>query len=368
MAKHHPKNTRIKHRYTSYLTEAKRLSPSSVDAALAAISQFEETIGYRDFAAFHIEQAKRFKRILSEYRIPKTEKPLSKATIRSRLKAVKAFFLWLADQPGYRSRLSYCDAEYFNLSSNDNRVATAKREQPTPTLDLVRRALFAMPIESAVQRRDRAVLAFTLLTGARDSAVASFRLKHVDLGRGMVHQDAREVRTKFRKTFDTFFFPVGEDLTKIIADWVDELRSVHGFGPDDPVFPTTRVGVGQSGSFESLGLGREPWKKADAIRRIFKAAFERVGLPLFHPHSIRRTLALLGEQVCKSPEAFKAWSQNLGHEQVLTTFTSYGQVSTPRQGQIIAGLRVAEGSSPASAKPDAATIQRVLDHLLSAAQ
>jgi hypothetical protein len=31
----------------------------------------------------------------------------------------------------------------------------------------------------------------------------------------------------------------------------------------------------------------------------------------------------------------KAWSQNLGHADVLTTFTSYGQIPTQRQGQLI---------------------------------
>ncbi len=39
-----------------------------------------------------------------------------------------------------------------------------------------------------------------------------------------------------------------------------------------------------------------------------------------------------------SPEEMKAWSQNLGHADVLTTFTSYGQVPTYRQGEIIRGL------------------------------
>jgi hypothetical protein len=46
----------------------------------------------------------------------------------------------------------------------------------------------------------------------------------------------------------------------------------------------------------------------------------------------------LAEQVCKSPEEFKAWSQNLGHEQVLTTFMNYGRVETDRQGEIIREL------------------------------
>ena len=38
------------------------------------------------------------------------------------------------------------------------------------------------------------------------------------------------------------------------------------------------------------------------------------------------------------PEDFKAWSQNLGHEKVLTTFISYGSVGTRRQGEIIRDL------------------------------
>jgi hypothetical protein len=31
----------------------------------------------------------------------------------------------------------------------------------------------------------------------------------------------------------------------------------------------------------------------------------------------------------------KAWSQNLGHADVLTTFTSYGEVPTHRQCELI---------------------------------
>ena len=46
-------------------------------------------------------------------------------------------------------------------------------------------------------------------------------------------------------------------------------------------------------------------------------------------------LALLGGQRCKTPEEYKAWSQNLGHEHVLTTFCSYGDVSSYRQTEIM---------------------------------
>src|ERR1700682_3869155 len=42
---------------------------------------------------------------------------------------------------------------------------------------------------------------------------------------------------------------------------------------------------------------------------------------IFNPHSFGNTFVRPGQDLCKSPEAFKAWSQNLGHETVLTTFT-----------------------------------------------
>jgi hypothetical protein len=86
------------------------------------------------------------------------------------------------------------------------------------------------------------------------------------------------------------------------------------------------------------GLEREHWSNASPIRTIFREAFVRTGLPYFNPHSFRNTLVQLGQAVCKTPEEFKAWSQNLGHEKVLTTFTSYGEVPCQRQGEIIRGL------------------------------
>ena len=100
----------------------------------------------------------------------------------------------------------------------------------------------------------------------------------------------------------------------------------------------TRIAVGETRQFEVSGLERNHWSSASPIRTIFREAFDRAGLPYFNPHSFRNTLVQLGQDVCKSPEEFKAWSQNLGHEKVLTTFTSYGEVACQRQGEIIRGL------------------------------
>jgi integrase len=195
-----------------------------------------------------------------------------------------------------------------------------------------------MPSGTDIEKRNRALIALILLTGVRDNAVASMRLKHVDLADGKILQDARQVRTKFSKTFTTYFFPVGEDVLAIFAEWVAFLQKERLWGLDDPLFPATRVAFGASRHFEVAGLDRKCWANATPIRTIFRAAFEGVGLRYFNPHSFRKTLALFGQEVCQTPEEFKAWSQNLGHESVMTTFSSYGQVAERRQAEIIRSL------------------------------
>lgn len=338
MKRINPKNERIKRDYFLYLEEAKRLQPSSVDKAASAISEFEKFTAYRDFALFHIERAKAFKQFLNDRINTKSKSPLSKATIYSRLMALKAFFLWLAGQPGYRSKISYSDADYFNPSAHDSRIAAARREKRVPTLEQVEYVITSMPSSTDVEMRDRALIAFTILTGARDSAIASMKIKHINLIDRSVFQDAREVTTKNRKTFTSYFFPVNDSITQIIVEWIKHLQSVQLFGPDDPLFPSTEIAQNSDRLFAPSGLNRNHWKSAAPIRRIFKQAFENAKLPYANPHSLRNTLAQFGERTCRSPEEFKAWSQNLGHEGVLTTFMSYGTVASSRQSEIIIAL------------------------------
>lgn len=338
MQKHNAVNERIKREYLIYLKEAKRQSEASVDAVAAALTRFETYTKYRDFKAFHHQQAVAFKQWLSNQRNETTGKPLSKATLHAALSHLKRFFQWLAGRPGYKSRFSYSDAEYFNVSEKDARIATARRSRPVPTVEQVRHVIAQMPAKTDIERRNRALMAFILLTGARDSAVASAKLKHIDMTSGCFYQDAREVKTKYSKTFTTAFFPVGEDIRQIVADWVDYLRRQKLWGHHDPLFPKTRMTIGSTKQFEYVQLSREHWANATPIRDIFRQAFEASGLPYYHPHSLRHTLAQLGERLCRTPEQFKAWSQNFGHDDVLTTLFAYGTVPEGRQCEIMANF------------------------------
>lgn len=338
MTTHNPDNERIKRQYFAYLKEAKRHSETTVDAVAMALSRFEADTRHRSFKYFHVQQAIAFKEHMANRESQVTGGKMSKATLHSTFAHLKRFFQWLAGQPGYKSRIRYSDAEYFNLSDKDSRVATASHQKPFPTLEQVKRVIELMPYTSDIEKRNRALVAFIILTGARDSAVASIRLKHIDLLSGSVHQDAREVRTKFSKTFTTYFFPIGDEVRQIFFDWMTYLRDTKLWGNDDPLFPATHMALGASLKFEAAGVSRAPWKSAAPIREIFREAFRAAGLPYFNPHSFRKTLVQLGERVCKNAEDFKAWSQNLGHEGVLTTFYSYGEVRTERQAEIIRGL------------------------------
>lgn len=327
-------NERIKRAYLIFLREAKRCDDATVHKAADSILRFEASTGYKTFKRFHIEQPRVFKSKLAEERSAATGKPLSKATVSGILRANKAFFQWLAGQPGYKSRISYSDAEYFNQGAKDARVAHAQREARFPTLAQCRHAFDQMPEGTDIERRNKALFAFLMITGARDGAIASLRLKHIDLVEGSVFQDARDVRTKGAKTFTTFFLPVHQSYRDCFETWVHFLREDRLFGHDDPVFPPPEMGRVQGG-FAVVGMKRETYAGAGALREVIKGAFRNADLPVFAPHSFRKTLVRWADGHYQTREAFKAFSQNIGHESVVTTVSAYYPVSQERQGELI---------------------------------
>ena len=343
MAKHNASNERVKRDYFRFLSEAKGRDTATVDRVAASLARFEAGTGHKDFKRFHREQAVAFKRRLGESINARSGDKLSKATVQSTLRDLKAFFEWLAREPGFRSHLDYADADYFNLSEKDATIARARREKAVPTLDQVRHVLATMPIATALERRDRALVAFAAITGARVMALATFRLGHVNLDGGFVEQDARTVATKFAKSFRTVFMPVCDGALDIVTAWIAELREHHLWGPDDPLFPATAMGLDQAGGFQPQGLARNGWASSGPIRDLFRRAFEGAGLPYYNPHSFRDMLVRHAMTLDLTPEEMKAWSQNLGHSDVLTTFTSYGTVPMHRQAELIRASRPATG-------------------------
>jgi integrase len=338
MTNYNPENERIKRGYFRFQKEAKRKSEGTVDGIRKAVLRFENYTGFKSFRTFHKDQIIAFKEHLSHTKAERTGEPLSKSTMLSTVNALKDFFGWLSFQTGFKNRINRLDIEYFNLSEKDTRTAKAGKFREFPTLEQIRKVIFSMPTKTDIDRRNRALVAFTILTGVRDSAIASLRLKHIDLERDLVRQEPDQVKTKFGKRIDTFFFPIGDDIKAVFVEWVRELKEQKLYGLNDPVFPKTKQVFDLNRSFKAEGLEPKGWATASPIREVFKEAFRRVDIPYFSPHTFRHTLGHIGEKVCKTPEEFKSWSQNLGHEHVMTTFNSYGNISPHRQGEVIREL------------------------------
>jgi integrase/recombinase XerC len=337
MRKFNAENERVKRDYIDYLRHADGKSEATVDKIAAALIRFEESTGFKSFKNFHIEQAKTFKRNLERSRNPNSGEPLSVATRSATLRLVKAFFKWLAFRPGYRSKINPADAEYFNLTAKDEAVAHASWEKPFPSMQQALHAFRNMPDVAITDRRNKALFALLLMTGMRGAALGSLKMRNVDIIEGQIYQDARDMKTKASKSFLTVLCPVADDVRHCFDDWITHLREVALLSPTDAAFPQTAVSAIKGYGFQVTGLARAPWATTEPVRRIVGDAFENVGLPRFGPHTLRKTLEQWGARRYKSPEAFKAFSQNLGHEHVLTTFTSYGAVSPKRQAEIIRG-------------------------------
>jgi integrase len=345
--KSNPKNDRVKREYLIGLKEAMQRSPATVEQVRHAIDRLESYTGFKDFGTFNKDQALGFKRALLATNARRTGKPVSLATVLHILQAIKEFLAWLHGQQGYRRRINPAHIAYLNLTTGEERQAHASTPKKYASLEEYRAALFAMPAGTDIERRDQAILAMMLLTCMRDAAVVSLKVRHLSMERQHVFQDPRVVNTKGSKSIETFFYPVGDDVVAIVRDWARFLVADRQFGPDDPLFPKTVVGPDAQRNFTAQGFGREHWANATAVRKIFRKAFEGVGLPYVNPHSIRDTLTQLAYKLELTPEQFKAWSQNMGHDKPLTTLNSYGHVSVERQGTIIASLgRQKPGSAP----------------------
>lgn len=337
MRKLNEQNERLKRDYLGYLKQAEGYDEATLDKVASSLLIFEEALGFKPFKTFHREWAETFKGHLEHRKNLRTGKPLGLSTRDGILRDVRGFFHWLASQQGFKSRISYTDVRYFNSNAKDARAAHAQRPKRYPSLTQCDHAFRLMPEATVIERRNKAMFALWVMTAARAGALASLRLKHVDLVENVIYQDGREVATKGAKTFETWFFPVDPMYRTAFDGWVSELIEKHMFGPGDALFPKQKVGV-KDGSFAATGLDHEPYASAQIVGQVIGDAFRSAGLHPFNPHSIRSTIAMLGDKVCNTMEERKAWSQNMGHDSLTTTVGAYMPVGRERQGELIKSL------------------------------
>ncbi|MEL6112729.1 MAG: tyrosine-type recombinase/integrase [Pseudomonadota bacterium] len=337
MTKLNPKNERIKMAYAEDLQRLDGLSDTTIDQRLTAIKRFEEATDYVDLDTLDYVTVIRFVDTMSTRDVASKTKV---ATVRH----VKAFFTHLAVEGTLKAKGARKAIKAIRLSEKDTRAGQAKPRARFASVNLITETLLAMPKTNDIERRNRALLAFTLVSGARDGAICSMRVGHVDLEAAQILQHPDEVKTKNSKLINSWFFPVGDVFIDEVRDYITHLKTDLGFTDMDPLFPSTAMGHDENDRFIAIGLSKSHWANAGPMRDIFRTAFEAVGARYYNPHSFRNTLMALAYDRQLSGEALKAWSQNLGHEHLDTSINSYGPVSPDRQRAAILALH--EGAAP----------------------
>jgi integrase/recombinase XerD len=350
MTKYNAQNERIKRQYLEWEKEAKGKASSTINNMRDALYRFEEHIQFKNFKQVTRQDILSFKKQLKQTQNQRTGNAVSKTYLLHTSKHLIAFFQWLYSQPGFKRSLSVTDISYFNLSAKDVQIARSAPSKRYPTLEQIEHVIKMMPSETEIQKRNRALVSFLALSGGRVTAIASMKLKHVFLNDKRIEQHPQEVKTKYSKKIVTYFFPVGDYLESIFINWVHFLKQEKLLDHNAPLFPSTKLSLNDSDQFTRQDLDTTAWQSTASIRAIVKDSFLAAGLDYYNPHSFRNTIVQLGYKYCKTPEEFKAWSQNLGHSSPLTTFTSYGSIDEFNQGEIIKGLKYQDEDKPVTKK------------------
>jgi integrase len=317
-------NVKIKRKYFHYLQHVEGLSDNTIKGIEIAINLFEEFSDYASFLSFRPERAAEFKNWLSQRKY--REKNISIYTIKTYIKYLKKFFLWLSQQPGYISKIKPNLIEYFNLRRKENRIVSIYNRVKYPEPDYCIKLANSISIGNEVDMRDRALVSFAFLTGMRDHAIVSLPLDCVDEEKLLVYQNpSKGVETKFTKYIVSKIFPIDLELVKFVIDWIKYLKK-RGFSPTDPVFPRAKDNQTESIISFQKAVDVEPifWKSTDSFRKILKTRSLEADLPYFVPRAIRHTTAYIAMKHAKSGAELKAVSQHFGHEEIKTTLTIYG--------------------------------------------
>jgi len=338
-------NEVMKKQFFLYLKEVKGFSKDSIDAYERAIQLWQECQENKDFAGFGKQQVRAFKDWLKK-RTNRNGESLSLTYLYNVLRRLKGFFEWLSMQPHYKSKVNQVIVEYLSLSKKETRIAIQPNKRIIPAIEDVIKVIETIKIRTDADKRDRALLCFTLLTGARISAVYSLPMKAFDKDTLTVDQNPKlGVKTKFSKRIVTTFFPIEYTQAKTyFLEWYKYLKKEKSFKPEDPIFPVSVIENGEN-NISYCNTGEvEPifWKSSNSVRKIFQKRFLEADIPYHHPHTFRHLVVTEFAKTRLTEEEKKAISQNLGHENTGTTFGSYGygHIQEERQVDIVKNIKI----------------------------
>ena len=271
-----PKNEKVKHAYYKYAKNSEGYSDKTIECHKNAIYDYESFTNYEDFALFNDDKAIEFREHLANRINKNTGKPIAISTVFDYLRYLKAFFTWLSGQNGYKSRIKPDDVKCIRLSREQEEIATAPSREKYPTLEQIRKVVESIEIKTELDRRDRALICFTFLSGMRDKAIITLPIGCFDPDLYEIYQSPkRGVGTKANRTIQSYFFPFDEKMVEYVLEWYQYLKKEKLFSLDNPLFPRNKVeNAENTKTFVSNSVEPFFWSNAGSMREIFKERFK----------------------------------------------------------------------------------------------
>ena len=325
------KNERAKYKYRVHLRCVLQRDEKTITAALQHIRDYELFVDFVGFETFNGEIANRYIQSL-------LKRKLSKSYIADNIRILKEFLRWLERQRGYKSKIDYNQIDYLNISKNQMKEAKAMKYPKSYKYNQIIETIRKMPNKTDKEKRDRAIISLQALCTLRISELRTVKMESLieEDGSYFVYVSPHNMSVKFAKTRQACFVPLPEDIIANVIEWHDYLKTL-GFKDSDPLFPAV------DNRFTETNLLRQTIRKDEiksdtTIRDIFRKAFEGAGFEYINPHSFRRTIAQYAQ--IQSPAFLNAVRQNLGHNSIDTTLSSYGHLSDLDQRKIISGVSI----------------------------
>ena len=371
MTKTSYQNEEVKRGFFEQLKGARGFAKSSVRVHADGIAQWEVFTKNEDFSSYNKTKAVAFTEWLGSRPAKTKSGKIALVTQSNYLRRVKKFFEWLADQPGYKSKVLKSEVDFLRLSKKDAQIARSGTTKKMPTFEDVRKIIEGIDGKTEIDMRDRALISLALITGARISAIISLKMKSFDKLTKQLDQNPGDgVKTKNSKKILTTFFPIGWDEPEgHFMTWYEYLES-KGFESDDPIFPATVNSFTEAKhGYSKEDVGKGFWADAGAARKIFEKRCKHVNLHYSHPHSFRHLIVNILSKRRLTEEEKRAISMNLGHSNVGTTFGSYGYggMSNEDAVKIVQKLKDFENGSgdrlPLTDKEKIALVDEVMNKL-----
>lgn len=321
-------NDRIIHKWQRY---AGRYDEKTIVKHLAAIRYFEQFLSGKSFNKLRTEDFEAVRDDLKRRANVTADDRMSASSIKHTISYLGSFFDWLIGQEGFR-RLPRDFRGYLAVPKAVIARSAQKKQKYFPSIEEAEQHLLAMPSNSLAEMRSRAIFALAFLGALRADAIASLRLRHIQIAQRLIIQDGAVSRTKAGKSITIFWFPIAKTFEEIVVAWIKRLRML-GFQDTDALFPDTKWLKHKTDQAKQIPVMSTPY----AVSEAFRVASRDLTVP-YTPHAAKHTIGAERDARPLTHQQRKAWSLNMGHETEQITERHYGTMTEDQRFEVMENI------------------------------